>query len=351
MTVGAALTLLRGSEARAWREENRSPAAWSGGGSRLIRAFHDIKGGHSEAPEVSCSGPIRGLGFHREQFLVQPIIDIHIHIMPLHMVKPAQLELMKRVRTDFVEIERYTADPKAFLAFLDRLAIARPALINYVSPDIMGFTPEVNDWIARYCGVEPARLLAFGSVHPRTVAHSGAEGDRLAKLGIRALKLHPSHQVISPNAYPNGDHPLHSIYDRAQANALPVMIHTGTSIFPGARNFHAQPLLCDDVCVDFPELTVILAHGGRPLWMDEALFLVLRHKNAHMDISGIPPQKLLEYFPQIAEIADKVLWGTDWPGPGVPEIKGHLEKFNALPLSDEVKRKILYDNAARLFQR
>ena len=71
----------------------------------------------------------------------------------------------------------------------------------------------------------------------------------------------------------------------------------------------------------------------------------------HMDISGIPPQKLLEYFPRIAEIADKVLWGTDWPGPGVPEIKDHMEKFHALPIREDAKRKILYDNAARMFPR
>jgi predicted TIM-barrel fold metal-dependent hydrolase len=282
---------------------------------------------------------------------VQPIIDIHVHIMPLHMVKPVQLELMMRGRKDIAEIERFTADPKAFLTFLDRLGIERAGLINYVSPNIMGFTPDVNDWIARYCSIAPERLLAFGSVHPRTVTDAGAEVDRITKLGIRALKLHPSHQLISPNAYRSGDGPLASIYERAQANSLPVMIHTGTSIFPGARNVHAQPILCDDVCVDFPDLPVILAHGGRPLWMSEAFFLVRRHKNMHMDISGIPPQKLLEYFPRIAEIADKVLWGTDWPGPGVPEIKRNLEIFNALPLNDSVKRKILYDNAARLFPR
>ena len=67
---------------------------------------------------------------------------------------------------------------------------------------------------------------------------------------------------------------------------LPVMIHTGTSIFPGARNLYAQPMLADDVGVDFPDLVVILAHGGRPLWMEEAFFLVRRHKNMYMDISG-----------------------------------------------------------------
>jgi predicted TIM-barrel fold metal-dependent hydrolase len=71
----------------------------------------------------------------------------------------------------------------------------------------------------------------------------------------------------------------------------------------------------------------------------------------YMDISGIPPQKLMEYFPRIADIADKVLWGTDWPGPGVPEIKGNIEKFLALPIGADAKRKVLYDNAARLFPR
>jgi predicted TIM-barrel fold metal-dependent hydrolase len=278
-----------------------------------------------------------------------PIIDIHIHIQPLHMFKPEALALVKRGRRDFADVERYSADPKAFLEFLDSLGVERAGLINYVSPDVIGFPPEVNDWIANYCSIAPDRLLAFGSVHPRFVADTGAEVDRLARLGIRGLKVHPAHQVYSPNAYREGLGPLALVYERAQAHGMPVMIHTGTSIFPGARNLHAQPMLADDVSVDYPDLVVILAHGGRPLWMNEAFFLVRRHKNMHMDISGIPPQKLLEYFPRIEDIADKVLWGTDWPGPGVPEIRGNIGKFMALPLSPVTQRKILYDNAARMF--
>jgi len=280
---------------------------------------------------------------------VTKIIDIHIHIQPLHMFKPAALELIKRGRRDYAEVERYSADPAAFLTFLDALGIERAGLINYVSPEVIGFPPEVNDWIAKYCSVAPDRLLAFGSVHPNYVSDPGAEVDRLAKLGIRGLKVHPAHQLFSPNAYRDGLGPLAAVYQRAQADGLPVMIHTGTSIFPGARNVHAQPMLADDVCVDFPDLVVILAHGGRPLWMNEAFFLVRRHRHMYMDISGIPPQKLLEYFPRLEEIADKVLFGTDWPGPGVPEIRGNIEKFLALPLSAAARQKILYDNAARLF--
>ncbi len=278
-----------------------------------------------------------------------PVIDIHIHIQPLHMFKPHALELIKRGRKDFAAIETYSQQPVEFLKFLDRAGIARAGLINYVSPDVIGFTPEVNDWIAAYCKADPQRLLAFGSVHPMYVADAGAEVDRLARIGIRALKVHPSHQEFSPNAYRDGLGPLAAMYDRAQANRLPVMIHTGTSIFPGARNSHAQPILADDLGVDFPDLVVILAHGGRPLWMNEAFFLVRRHKNMYMDISGIPPQKLLDYFPRIEEIADKVLFGTDWPGPGVPDVRDNIEKFLTLPLSEETRRKILYENAARLF--
>ena len=280
---------------------------------------------------------------------MQPIIDIHIHIMPYHMMKPSAMELMKKGRQDYDEVIRYCADPKAFLGLLDSLEIERAGLINYVAPKIIGFTPEANDWSAKYCSAAPKRLIAFGGVLPGTVPDVALEVDRMAKMGIRAIKLHPSHQLLAPNSYMNGNSELAKIYERAQANGMPVMIHTGTSIFPGARNLHAQPMLCDDVSIDYPNLVVILAHGGRPLWMNEAFFLVRRHKNMYMDISGIPPQKLLEYFPRIEDIADKVLWGTDWPGPGVPEIKGNIEKFCALPIAAAAKKKILYDNAARLF--
>jgi hypothetical protein len=280
---------------------------------------------------------------------MQPIIDIHIHIQPLHLFKPEALALVKKGRKNFADIERYSEDPRAFLDFLDSVGVERAGLINYVAPDVIGFRPEVNDWCAKYCSAAPDRLIAFGSVHPLHVPDAGAEVDRLARIGIRGLKVHPSHQVFSPNAYRAGFGPLAAVYERAQANHLPVMIHTGTSIFPGARNVHAQPMLADDVSVDYPNLVVILAHGGRPLWMNEAFFLVRRHSNMYMDISGIPPQKLLEYFPRIEDIADKVLWGTDWPGPGVPDVRGNIDKFLALPIAESARRKILYDNAARLF--
>jgi len=71
--------------------------------------------------------------------------------------------------------------------------------------------------------------------------------------------------------------------------------------------------------------------------MQTAFFLVRRHPNVHLDISGIPPKTLLTYFPRLEEIAQKTLFGTDWPGPGVPDIKKNLDEFRALPLTERVR--------------
>ena len=127
------------------------------------------------------------------------------------------------------------------------------------------------------------------------------------------------------------------------------MFHTGTSIFVGARNRFADPIYTDDVAVDFPRLKIILAHGGRPLWMDTCVFLVRRFENVYMDISSIPPTRILEYFPKLEEVADKVLFGTDWPAPLVKGMRANFDLFSTLPISDESKTKIGRTNALKVF--
>jgi predicted TIM-barrel fold metal-dependent hydrolase len=101
--------------------------------------------------------------------------------------------------------------------------------------------------------------------------------------------------------------------------------------------------------VDFPRLPIVLAHAGRPLYMKTAVFLARRHRNVHLDLSGIPPRKLLEYIPRLEEVSDRCLWGTDFPSPGIRSMRANVEDFLALPLSDDAKRKILFDNAEALF--
>jgi hypothetical protein len=70
----------------------------------------------------------------------------------------------------------------------------------------------------------------------------------------------------------------------------------------------------------------------------------------YLELSGIPPGKLLEWFPRLEEIADKTVWGTDWPSPGVASMRKNVDQFLELPLADSTRQKILYDNANRIFK-
>jgi len=277
------------------------------------------------------------------------ITDCHVHIQPIEMFKPGALATMKRKRANFDEIVAMSKSPGLFLKHLDGIGIERAVLINYVAPELMGFTPQVNRFVAEYCKAEPKRLIPCGSVHPRHTTDVQRDMEEIVRLGIRMLKVHPPHQLLYPNDYLNGVKELEVIYRVAEESGIPIMVHTGTSIFPGARNKFGDPMYVDDVAVDFPKLKILLAHGGRPLWMDTAFFLVRRHANVYLDISGIPPRSLLQYFPRLEEIAHKTLFGTDWPGPGVPEIARNLADFQQLPLSPKAKKQILEDTALSIW--
>src|SRR5207237_8591812 len=104
----------------------------------------------------------------------------------------------------------------------------------------------------------------------------------------------------------------------------------------------------DDVAQHVPHLTLLMAHGGGPLSCETAFDLRRRHPNLYLDISSIPPRRLLEWFPRLEEIASKVVFGSDWPAPGVPGIREEIEGLRALPLKEATLERILSTNAAKL---
>jgi len=284
-----------------------------------------------------------------DHWLLIMITDCHIHIEPLELYKLHALELLKHNRANFDQIVEYCRSPKAFLKYLDRCGVDRAALINYVAPEVIGVTSAVNQFVADYTKHDPKRLISCGSLHPRHTTNVMADVEHILRLGIRMIKIHPPHQLLFPNDYLNGVTELEIIYRAAEANGIPVMFHTGTSIFPGARSKYGDPIYLDDVAVDFPQLKILLAHGGRPLWMHTAFFLLRRHPNVYLDISSIPPKALLTYFPRLDEIAHKTLFGTDWPGPGVRDVGQNLAEFKALPMSEGMREQILSKTAASIW--
>lgn len=280
------------------------------------------------------------------------IIDAHVHIAPWEQVLPDAEALMKAGRKDFDTAYLICHDPHRLIAEMDRSGIEQLVMINYVTPEVVGFTEEANEFSARTAKPYPQRLIPFGGIDPRRVSNVADEMDRLlGDLGLRGIKLHPPHQFFRANDYLNGEdlRGLATVYEKCIAYKVPVMVHTGTSVFPRARNKYADPMDLDDVIVDFPDLNLIIAHGGRPLYMDETFFLLRRSPNVFVDISSVPPKKLLRYFPWIDRVADQAMFGSDWPGPGVKDLSTNIEDFYTLSLPEEIKRKILRDTALKVF--
>ncbi|WP_248547547.1 amidohydrolase family protein [Metallosphaera sedula] len=187
----------------------------------------------------------------------------------------------------------------------------------------------------------------WGEVNPVT-CNVEQELERQYSLGIVGIKLHPVHHGFSPNAYrpeEGGDKKLEFIYSFAEEKKLPILIHTGTSIGVKARNKYGDPILVDDVVKDF-DVTLILAHAGRPLWYDTAFYLARNYSNVFLEISSIPPRNLLKALPRLLEIEDKVLYGSDFPA-----FRGQDLAVHAWQVYRELNSgKIMGDNARRVLR-
>jgi predicted TIM-barrel fold metal-dependent hydrolase len=276
------------------------------------------------------------------------ITDFHVHIQPWRQLRPAVLETMRRGKEEHIDfLLALMEDPALLLRIMDEERIYRVGMVNYPSR-AMGFTEETNEFAVRYAEANPDRLLPYGGVDPVTTPSAARAVEHLLEIGTRVLKLHPPHQGFAANDYTRGLDALGQIYKTCEARGLPVLVHTGTSIFPGARSKYANPMDLDDVAIDFPDLKLIMAHGGRPLYMREAFFILRRHRHVWLDLSGIPPKSLLDYFPRLTELEEQLLWGTDWPSPGVSSMRKNVDQFLALPLPDRVKKAALQTNPERL---
>lgn len=233
--------------------------------------------------------------------------------------------------------------PDKYLEVLDGAGVEFAVVVAELAPITSAIAS--NETIERLCSASP-RLIPFASINPYLTAHPTRELERLVlKLGFRGLKLYPTYQQYYLN-----DPMLYPLYAKAQELRIPVMWHTGSSVFPASRLKYGDPLHGDDVAVDFPDLTLIMAHSGRPIWYDHAYTLARLHENVYMELAGLPPQRLLNYFPELERVADKVLFGSDWPSIPTATIRRNIEIIRGLPLSEKAKEQILGANAARILR-
>jgi predicted TIM-barrel fold metal-dependent hydrolase len=210
----------------------------------------------------------------------------------------------------------------------------------------LGHERLANEHIAEAAARHSDVFIPFGSVDPAKGRAAVLEARRLvADHGVRGFKFHPSLQAFWPN-----DQATYPLYEAIGELGVPALFHSGQtgigSGLPGGggiRLKYSNPMHLDDVAVDFPDLTIIIAHPSFP-WQDEALAVATHKANVYIDLSGWSPK----YFPrQLVQYANsllkhKVLFGSDFP---LLSPDRWLADFDALDIKDDVRPLVLRENA------
>lgn len=244
------------------------------------------------------------------------IIDCHVHVVPPGLPGVGALNpLLRRPRDEVASVVR-----EQFAAATVTRAFAMGA-IGAGDQDPLGveYTLKIADMVPG--------LQAIGAADPRRAepeflkrAAGQLESGRVAALKgyLGYLPFEPSHPGYLP------------YYELAERFRIPFVFHTGDTYSPFAKLKYAQPLLIDDVAVDFPNVRFVIAHLGNP-WMTDAAEVIYKNMNVWADLSGLVVgedeaiggdealdrlsdlRAMIRRAMRYAERPNRFLFGSDWP--------------------------------------
>ncbi len=275
-----------------------------------------------------------------------PLVDAHVHAARLSTLRPAWEEWAREfgdsAALEVVYDARGAVDPARFSAYLAGQGVDVALVLAEYSPKVTGIQP-VEDLLP-LTELFRDRFRLVGNINPHLHYPVDEELERQIALGAVALKIHPVH-----GGFPANDRALYPAYAICQDARMPVVVHCGTSTFPGSSNVFADPVLLDDVLRDFRSLEVVLAHGGRGWWYDAAAFMALSSGRVWIELSGLPPSRLREYYSRHnwARLTRRMIFGTDWPG--VPGIARNARAVAGLCPDEQTAALVLAGNASRVY--
>jgi predicted TIM-barrel fold metal-dependent hydrolase len=214
--------------------------------------------------------------------------------------------------------------------------------------------------VARWVDGAPGRFLSGVGLWV------GREGLEISPDSLRALQaagrldvlgeVTAQYQGIAP-----GDEAMEAYWDLAVELDVPVGYHMGIG-FPGVRylggGFEARagnPLALEEVLIRHPGLRVYVMHAGFPM-LGEMLALMWAHPQVYVDtgawISLLPRATAEDYLRRLVEAGmwKRILFGSD--SDRFPQgIERGIRIIREAPfLTEEQKRDILYNNAARFLR-
>lgn len=229
---------------------------------------------------------------------------------------------------------------EAMVEEMDQSGIRKTVLSAIVEGD---YVVASNELIADAVQKWPDRFIGCACVDPRKGLKAVKEFEKWVKeYGFKNLKILPYSYNLPPN-----DKLWYPLYTKAAELGVPVTVqigHTG----PLKPSWVGQPIFLDEVALMFPELTIIGGHIGWP-WTQEMIALAFKFPNVYIETSAHTPRRWQTEFLHFANSfgQDKCMAASDYPVFSYARWSAELRALDMKPAS---KRKLLYENAARVFK-
>ncbi|MBU3917378.1 amidohydrolase family protein [bacterium] len=254
---------------------------------------------------------------------------------------------MRRFLTPKVKPLSTTVDE--FVTQLDGMGVEKAVIFNLDEETPSGLKGLPNDYYADIVRQYPDKFIGIAGIDPMKGMDAVREVRRCYDLGLRGVALRPFMFGIPPH-----HRKMYPIYTVCAELGMPIWFHL--SINYSTNNMEVErPIYLDIVAQDFPELKMIAGHGGWP-WVNEMVGVAWRNENVYLDFASYMPkhlskpgsgwEALFHYGNSILQ--DRVLFGSTWLFMGL-SVRQLADQVMELPLKEEVKKKWLYENAAKLF--
>lgn len=204
-----------------------------------------------------------------------------------------------------------------------------------------------NEDVAEFCRAHAPRFMGFAGVDP----HKGMTALRELEFAVKELGLCGLNLQCFEHRLRINDPKMYPLYGKCIELGIPVNLHCSINFSTETLMEYGRPLFLDEVMVHFPELRVCASPPGWP-WVHELLGVAWRHRNVWIGLVAVRPkylavahsgyEPLLQYGNTVLQ--DRIIFGSAYPMMPVDRCLGEIE---ALPLKDSVRRKWVYDNAAR----
>jgi 2,3-dihydroxybenzoate decarboxylase len=279
--------------------------------------------------------------------------------------------------------DRRIADMDATGIDMQIISLTSPGVQVLKTDAAVAMARLANDQLAEAIRRHPTRFAGLVAIAPQDPAEAAKEIERgVTKLGMKGVIINSHTQgeyLDNPKFWP--------IFEAAEALGTPVYLHPNTpppkmidpfleSGLDGAiygfaveTGLHALRIITSGVFDRFPNMNMILGHLGEalPFWMFRLDYMhrgtvmskrydfmkPLQKKisdylreNIHYTTSGMAWEPAISFTQSVVGM-DRVMYAMDYPYEYVAE---EVRTQDALPISDEDKKKFYQTTAERVFK-